>query len=57
MRHGNNTLAVYLNDPVANADTATLGYAASHQAADLRAEGRHFIEAGVSGRTAAALSL
>lgn len=57
VRHGNNTLAVYLNDPVADADAATLGDAASHQAADLRAEERLFKQAGASGRTAAALSL
>lgn len=55
MRHGNNTLAVYLNDPVANANAATLGYAASHQAADLRGEERLFTRAGAGGRTAAAL--
>lgn len=42
VRHGNNTLAVDLNDPVADANAATLGYAASHQTADLRAEERHF---------------
>lgn len=57
VRHGNDTLAVYLNDPVANANTATLGYAASHQAADLRAEERLFKEAVAGGGTEAGLSL
>lgn len=36
MRHGNDTLTVDLNDPVADANAAALGYAAPHQAADLR---------------------
>lgn len=49
MRHGNDTLAVYLNDPVPNTDAAALGDAASHQTADLRVEERHFIHARVSG--------
>lgn len=57
VRHGNDALAVNLNDPVANADAAALGYAASHQAADLRGEERPFRRARGSGRAAAALSL
>lgn len=36
MRHGNDTLPVDLNDSVPDANTAALGYAAPHQAADLR---------------------
>lgn len=38
MRHGNDTLTVYLDDSVADANAAALGDAAPHQAADLRRE-------------------
>lgn len=44
MRHGDHTLTVYLDDPVPDANTATLGYAAPHQTADLRRK-RPFIRA------------
>lgn len=40
MRHGNDALAVYLNDSVPDANTAALGYAAPHQTADLRRKRR-----------------
>lgn len=46
VRHGDHALAVYLDDSVADADAAALGYAASHQAADLRAEERRLIGQG-----------
>lgn len=35
VRHGNNALTVYLDDPVSDTDPASLGDAPSHQAADL----------------------
>lgn len=36
--HGNDTLTVYLDDPVSDTHAASLGDAASHQAANLRSE-------------------
>lgn len=38
MSHGNDTLTVYLDDPVSDTHAASLGDAASHQAANLRSE-------------------
>lgn len=38
MRCGHDTLPVYLNDAVPNADAAPLRYAASHQTADLQSK-------------------
>lgn len=42
VRHSNHTLTVDLDDPVPDAHAASLGDAASHQAANLRGTGRHF---------------